>query len=192
MERLKTISKAIDSITERLAMIPSVLTIILMVLMTYEVVSRYFFHSPTIWSMEINQFLFCAVITLGACYTMKTGGHVSVDLIYNRLEGRGRTVLNIFGTLVIMVVLILLIKITWEGAMTSYRLQQTTGSVFNPLVYPIKALIPIGGGFFFLQCIGRILKNIALFAERKSEESEDDEKSGILIAELDEMKEVKN
>ena len=74
MERLKKISLKIDTISEKVALIPGVLVVVLMILMTYEIISRYFFEKPTMWSMEINQFLFCAVIAIGACYTMKTGG----------------------------------------------------------------------------------------------------------------------
>lgn len=121
---------------------------------------RYVLKSPTIWSVEINQFLFCAVIALGASYTLKTGGHVSVDILYNRMGPRAKAVFDCLGTIVIFAVLIIAFWKTGQSALTALSRHETTGSTFNPVTWPIKMVIPVSIVFFFLQGIARLFQSI--------------------------------
>jgi len=61
----------------------------------YLVVLRYIFNSPTIWAFEVSNFLFGGIIILGGGYLLLHKGHVSVDIIYNRLSVRGKAILDL-------------------------------------------------------------------------------------------------
>jgi C4-dicarboxylate transporter DctQ subunit len=59
-------------------------------ILTYEVVSRYFFNAPTIWAQETSIYLYMWTMLAAASYTLQTGRHVHVDLLVERLPARLR------------------------------------------------------------------------------------------------------
>jgi len=60
----------------------------------YEVVSRYFFNSPTIWAQEISLYLFIWTMLAGAAYTLQVGKHVRIDLLIIRFSKKTQTFLE--------------------------------------------------------------------------------------------------
>ena len=59
-------------------------------ILTYEVVCRYFFGSPTIWAQEVAIYLYMWTMLAAASYTLQTRKHVHVDLVTERLSPRAR------------------------------------------------------------------------------------------------------
>ena len=59
-------------------------------ILTYEVVCRYFFGSPTIWAQEIAIYLYMWTMLAAASYTLQTRKHVHVDLVTERLSPRAQ------------------------------------------------------------------------------------------------------
>ena len=62
---LKRVIQVIDKINYMTGLLLGFVVLLIMVLVVYEVTSRYFFDAPTLWSMEINQYLFCGVSLMG-------------------------------------------------------------------------------------------------------------------------------
>ena len=60
--------------------------------MVFEVIARYVFVRPTIWTYETNQFFFATAIALGGGWAYLAGKHVSVDIVGKRLGIRGRAI----------------------------------------------------------------------------------------------------
>ncbi len=56
----------------------------------WQVVARYFFGAPTVWSEELARFLIVWVTMLGSAYTLEHGGHVAVtvfaDILPEKLQ----------------------------------------------------------------------------------------------------------
>jgi len=174
MSRAKRICSVIDKISEKIALGSSFLAVALMVLMVWEVVARYVFNKPTIWSFDINQFLFCGLTALGAAYTLRTDGHVSIDILYSRLNSRVRGIMGIFTTLIMMAVLYVIIWQSSVATIDAYKGNFVTQTFFAPPVYPAKALIPIGMFFFLLQAIARIIRYVIQAIVGEEEEKQDD------------------
>jgi TRAP-type C4-dicarboxylate transport system permease small subunit len=59
-------------------------------ILTYEVVCRYFFNAPTIWAQETSTYLYVWTMLAAASYTLQTGKHVQVDLVIERLPIRAK------------------------------------------------------------------------------------------------------
>ena len=55
---------------------------------------RYFFNRPLIGSVEISIALMVCVIFLGIGWCALNDGHISVDIITNKLSKRGKNILN--------------------------------------------------------------------------------------------------
>lgn len=100
------IIKIIDTLNEQIAKVFSYLNILLILTLTYEVVSRYAFNSPTQWSFDMTYFLSSLFLVLGMAYTWQIGGHVGVDLIARKLPKR-------LNALVFVVFMLVLFFVTW-------------------------------------------------------------------------------
>jgi TRAP-type C4-dicarboxylate transport system permease small subunit len=64
-------------------------------ILTYEVVCRYFFNAPTIWAQEISTYLYMWTMLAAASYTLQEGKHVHVDLVIDRLPTRAKSVMEV-------------------------------------------------------------------------------------------------
>ncbi len=64
-------------------------------ILSYEVVCRYFFNAPTIWAQETATYLYMWTMLAAASYTLQEGKHVAVDLVLERLPPRVRSMLEV-------------------------------------------------------------------------------------------------
>ncbi|MDR0469522.1 MAG: TRAP transporter small permease [Peptococcaceae bacterium] len=85
------------------------LACLLGVMCTVEAIMRYFFKSPTSWSLNICQYMLGYLLFTGSAYAFQAQGHVAVDMIRDfadkrskgRLQGKRlpRRILAIYGYL---------------------------------------------------------------------------------------------
>lgn len=100
--------------------------IVLMVAMvasvSWQVISRYVFSSPSSWTEEIARFLMIWIGLLGAAYAFRTGVHLGLDILPQKLSGRSAEILKQFTVAAVVLfsvtVLIVgggsLVLLTWE------------------------------------------------------------------------------
>lgn len=79
---------ALDFITQSTGKIVSFVTLPLVGIMVYEVVSRYFFNDPTIWADDVSKQFMLLLVMLGSAYALREGAHISIDVISSRLPLR--------------------------------------------------------------------------------------------------------
>lgn len=158
MEKLRRFNSLIDSINTGVARAVSYLLLLLMFAVIYEVVMRYTLNRPTIWSMELNQFLLCFISALGGAYTLHARGHVNVDIFFGRLGVRSRAIVSLATSLLIFAFLILLLKESWRMGISSWEIEERLVTAWAPPVYPIKMVVPVGVFLMLLQSIVRFLK----------------------------------
>jgi C4-dicarboxylate transporter, DctM subunit len=126
---------------------------------SYEVIVRYLFNSPTTWVMEISIYVTMASTFLSLAYTLREKAHVKVDFITNYLSGRTLILLEIFTSLLAILYCLIL---GWEGlkvAVTAYRNWELSPSVLRVPVFIPQIFIPFGSAILTLEFI-RLLKNL--------------------------------
>ena len=64
-------------------------------LITLDVVARYFFNAPFLWGEEVYGLLLFLVLMLSMTYTWDKGGHMRMELLYVNLRGTARTVADL-------------------------------------------------------------------------------------------------
>jgi C4-dicarboxylate transporter DctM subunit len=129
---------------------------------TYEVLMRYLFNSPTVWVMEISIYVTLASTFLSLAYALRQKAHVKVDFITNYLSGRTLILLEIFTSLLAILFCLIL---GWEGvkmAFTAYQNWEVSPSVLRVPVFIPQIFIPLGTILLTLEFI-RLL--IHLFKE---------------------------
>lgn len=64
-------------------------------IITFDVVARYFFNSPLLWGEEVNGLLLFLVLMLSMTYTWDKGRHIRMELLYVRFRGGARVFADI-------------------------------------------------------------------------------------------------
>ena len=110
------------------------------------------------WEIEASVFLSICAIFLASPYTLRTKGHVSVDLLEALLPDRATRPLRIFALAMVAAVACYLV---WEGgamAIHAMREGERTPSLWAPVKWPIYAAMPIGMALTALQAVVEIAR----------------------------------
>jgi TRAP-type mannitol/chloroaromatic compound transport system permease small subunit len=163
---MQSIEKLIFFIEKNNKMVGKVscnLIFVFMFLMVYEVIARYFFERPTIWVHELCGYLFAAYVALSGGWVLLEKGHVAVDIIYQYFPRKVKYTADI---VVSIISLFMFIVLFWQGykfAWHAFSTGQHSHTLFGPLLWPVKAMLPIGCVFFILQILADFGKTILEF-----------------------------
>ena len=139
----------IGRIASALAWFSSLLLFAVGVMLTYEVVARYFFNSPTIWAEELSRlFMIWAAATL-----RRWDDHIRVTVVVDLLPEAPRRVVRVVTLTCVAVVAGF---VAWNGvpiALQSFEVGRTTGSMLGIPQWWWQAVIPLGFGLVCLQAI---------------------------------------
>ena len=64
------------------------LNVPLVLAVAYEVIARYAFNAPTIWSFDVTYMLYGTIFMLGAAYALHKGAHIRTDFFFERWSVR--------------------------------------------------------------------------------------------------------
>ena len=158
---LASVVKGLDCFSEWTGRSIAWLTL-LMVLVTFVVVvMRYVFNIGNIQLQESVIYMHSFVFLLGAGYTLKHDGHVRVDIFYRPMGERGKAVINILGTLLLLLpVSLFILWISWEYVMFSWDTlegSQEAGGI--EALYILKTSLIVMPLLMILQGIAELLRN---------------------------------
>jgi len=159
---LLKISKAIDLLNDSLGWIANWLVLAACLISAGNAMSRYAFDlSSNAW-LEIQWYLFAAIVMLGASHTLRMNEHVRVDILYTHLSERGKEWLDLIGTALFLVPSMLVIAYySWPFFMQSWSVQEISGNAGGLIRWPVKILVPVGFTLVALQGISEIIKRAA-------------------------------
>ena len=118
-------------------------TLVIVVLVTYDVLMRHFFDQPQLFVDEVASFLQVLLVFGGAAYTFRVGGHVRVDLVTAHVRPTARAWLRLITLLLGIVFLAIVIWVTTQSAYTAFRYGRVSAVMLYPLWLPM-ACIPAG------------------------------------------------
>lgn len=141
----------IDEISHWTGKIISFLILAITGVILFEIFSRFIFNKPTIWAFEISLALYGIYIALLGAYTLVTGGHVNVDLLYSRLSPRTRAGVSLFSWLAFFLWCGALAWTGWIRGLESLLIKERESTAFGCPIYPVKLSLAVGGTLLFLQ-----------------------------------------
>ena len=131
-------------------------------LISFEVVMRYVFSAPTVWTFDVTIFLIIYAAYVGSAFTMKEGKHVKVDFLISRIE-RYRVPYLCLGILANLVLVLFWVLVTWrtfEESLTAYRLSEVTLSYLRfPMTIPLAAIF-VGGILVLVQLVRELVRQV--------------------------------
>jgi TRAP-type mannitol/chloroaromatic compound transport system permease small subunit len=155
-------SRIIDAINDRFGAVATYLVLIACLISAGNALSRHFLNlSSNAW-LEVQWYMFAAIVLLGGPYTLKINGHVRVDVIYSALSERARIWIDIVGGLLFLLpICVILVYFTWPWFVDSWRINEGSSNAGGLIRWPVKLLLPVGFALMALQGISEIIKRIA-------------------------------
>lgn len=115
--------------------------------------------------LEIQWYLFGAMILLGGAVTLARNEHVRVDLLYMLAGARLRLWLDTFGLVAFLLPgMVLMTILSWPQFWASFQLQEMSDSAGGLIRWPAKLLLPLGFGLLTLQGLAELVRRIAALA----------------------------
>ena len=121
----------------------------MMFLMAADVICRYLFNSPIPGALEIIEFLMAIIVPLSIAYCAQLRAHITVDLIFERLPSKVRSILRLIITSISCVFVAL---ICWQNVAYIFETYDSnlTSAVLKIPAAPFVAAAAIGTGAFAL------------------------------------------
>lgn len=174
-------ARTIDGLNERMGRLAGWLTLAMVLIGAYNAVVRYlgrFFEtnlSSNVY-IELQWYLFSLVFLLGAAYTFRRGAHVRVDLLYGRLDERGKAWVDLVGTLVMMLPFtIFCLWVSWPSVRNSWAVREVSPDPGGLARYPIKSMILVAFVLLIAQGISELIQRIAVLRGLHTQPSTDDD-----------------
>jgi C4-dicarboxylate transporter DctQ subunit len=125
------------------ALLSGFATLALALMISFDVLMRYFFNRPQLVVDEVGPYLLLVVIFGAAAQTFRRGGHVRVDLVTAYLPGSVRAWLRVVNLVIGVIFLAVVIWVTVQSAVTAFRYGRVSAVLLYPLWLPML-LIPAG------------------------------------------------
>lgn len=157
---MKKIIQAIDFLSEWSGKLGSLLILILVFGMAYDMFTRYVFAKPNFWAYDMVYITYGAYAMLGMAYTLLMKNHVRMDLFLDKLSPKARAWVDIVCYLLLFFPLsIVLVKVVGDNAFYAITSgERSYASVWRPQLGPFKIVLLYGFILFFLQGVSEFLK----------------------------------
>ncbi len=126
----------------------------------YSSVSKTFFL-PSLWTLEIAQFLMVAYFLLGGPYSMQLGSHVRMDLLYSSRKPRTRNWMDVLTSVFLIFYLVILLYGSISSTEYAIRYGERNHSPWRPYMWPIKVIMTFGILLMLLQSFAQFFKDLA-------------------------------
>ena len=155
---LKIIGKIIDA----LGNFCSILMLLMIMNVFYDVVKRYFFNDVSIGMQELEWHLFAAMFMFGIAYTLKEDAHVRVDIFYDRMSVRKQAIINLFGSLCLALpITIVILYYSIDYKLGAYQMNEGSADPGGlPYRWIVRSVIPISSVFLIMSIIYMALNSV--------------------------------
>lgn len=162
MTALLKLAHAIDALSERIGRWLSWLVIAAVLISAANAAVRKAFNYSSNAFLEIQWYLFGAIVLLGAGYTLLRQEHVRIDVILSRFERRTQVMIETACTLLfLMPFCVVVIDLAWPLVTRAYESGEMSSNAGGLIRWPVYALVPAGFGLLLLQGVSEFIKRVA-------------------------------
>lgn len=166
--------------------------VLLTLLISWEVFSRYVLNKPHAWVLDAQIMLYGTLFMTAGAYTLSKNGHVRGDVLYGFFRPRTQAAVDLL--LYLLFFLPGIVALTWAGwqyAQESLAIREQTFSADALPLYPFKFIIPIAGGVLLLQGLVEIVRCVLCLRDGQWPRRDEDVEE-VDVEKLKEMVHVKD
>lgn len=166
---MKNIINLFDWISIKSGKAVSWLSALLVIVICFDVITRYLFNETQTWMPELEWHLFAAVFLIGAAYTFHDDAHVRVDLFYANKSEKWKAWINLIGILIFLVPwCLVVIRAANKYAYNAFLINETSPDPGGlPGRWIIKYMVVLGFLLLLLQAISVALKCILVIQGKR-------------------------
>ena len=177
--------RGVDAVNYRLGRVMMYGIFVLMGILLWSSISKTFFL-PTLWTLEMAQFVMVGYYILGGPYSLQLGSNVRMDLLYGEWSVRRKAWFD--AVTVLFLIFYLCVMIYGAVSSTAYSLGywkdapfsflagvligteevgtlERSASSWRPYMWPIKVVMIFGFFLMLLQCVSELFKDILRLQE---------------------------
>lgn len=147
-----------DRLSRLLAYVAGILFISGVVVICQMVFVRYVLGMSTSWQTEFTVLAVTAAMLLGSPYVLMTGGHVAITILPDALGGTARRLMRLAASLCGLAFCAALAYASWVYVWEAWEGGWTTGTVWNPPLWPGLVPMAVGATQLTLQYVAEILR----------------------------------
>lgn len=162
MTALLKLALGMDWVSARLSKLAAWAVLVSALISAGNAFIRYGFDTSSNAWLEIQWYLFAAVVMLGAPYVLERNEHVRVDLIYGKLKGNGPVYIDLFGLIFFLLPVIgLLTWLSWPYFYKIYQSNEMSQNAGGLIRWPVVLTMPVGFALLWLQGWAEVIKRVA-------------------------------
>ncbi|MGQ7843613.1 TRAP transporter small permease subunit [Granulosicoccus sp. 3-233] len=127
------------------------------------------FARPSLWTLEMAQFVMVAYYMLGGPYSLQLGSNVRMDLIYGTWSPRGKAWVDSFTVLFLIYYLVVLLIGGFNSTLYAFEYAERSYSAWRPYMWPIKSIMIVGIVMMLLQAVSELFKDIRTIREGRQD-----------------------
>ena len=152
--------KYFESFTFILAWIAAILFVATGAMLTYEVIMRYFFISPTIWAAELSQLCLIWGSLIAMAWALRWGRHIAVDAVAVLLPVHVRRQTDAVAMIVVALFSVVLV---WKGGLIfwdSFERGRTTATMLDLPSWIGELSVPFGFAILAVQAVIEVIATL--------------------------------
>jgi TRAP-type mannitol/chloroaromatic compound transport system permease small subunit len=156
------IVRAIDKFTDTTGTWVAWLNVPLVLAVSYEVVARYAFDAPTIWSYDVTYMLYGTIFMLGAAYALHKGAHIRTDFFFEKWSIRTRGVIDSVAYIVFFFpALAVFLYVSGAEGWYSFEIGEVSEQTpWRPILWPFKMVVPLTCLLLLVQGVSESIKSV--------------------------------
>ena len=167
MRGLLAISKGIDTLTTWIAYVMFWLTLVMVLLGAFNVITRNVGRELGIslggtLYIALQTYAYNLIFLLGAAYVFKEDAHVRVDILFSNYSDRLKAWVDIVMTFIFLIPFCVMgMYFSWGYVGRSWQQGEVNVNAGGLPVYPIKTVIIVAFALLILQGVSEIIKRVA-------------------------------
>lgn len=183
----------VDKVSTWLGQIFAWSIVLLTLLISWEVFSRYVLNAPHAWTFDVMLMFYGTLFMMAGAYTLSKNGHVRGDVLYGFFPPRVQATLDLILYIIFFIPGV--VALAWAGyiyAGESWAIKEHSSIMADgPPIYPFKTIIPIAGFILLAQGVVEIIR-CAICIKQGEWPSREEDVEEVDVEKLKEMVHVKD
>src|SRR3954463_13690937 len=153
--------RTIDKFTDSTGVWIAWLNLPLVFVVAWEVIARYAFNAPTIWSFDVTYMLYGTIFMLGAAYALHKGAHIRTDFFYEKWSAKTKGMVDSISYVVFFFPsLVMLFAASGSEALYAFSIHEVSEQTpWRPILWPYKSVVPLACLLLMIQGVSETIKS---------------------------------